>query len=386
MGGSSESESESDGSALRLSWRDDPSDTFSDFAIVVGLEAADCEDRGGKIGEKTYHVHKAIVAVGIRRSKYFERLFKNGGYQENSSNSVHFRRKQWEAEAFPWMLDYQYNQQHSFEFTIRNSVPLFSFADYFDIPRLRKDARAFWKRNLCPANCHIYYDKAKLCGNNSALNAVEWMCIRRSREVIQNSSLFRSTTPDFWLPVFQNLAKVSCRDGGTLNGICTELIEALVAEKAPEDFEVETFRSLTDASCIPALGSVNTAFTLLQLDNHFLADSEAPFRPGELSCLQRRCLEALKSALSNEASLKSRAASQSEILERLRTANPRLVEIFLMDVIEIERSQNAELPSRVTDLTKSLKSKEAEIVQLKVAIKSKEAQIAALTVHLNAMG
>ena len=66
-----------DGYELTLTWRGDPSETHSDYTIVVvanGLNTA-----------TTYHVHKSVLCFGPRHSRYFAKIMLNNPKGGNSA-------------------------------------------------------------------------------------------------------------------------------------------------------------------------------------------------------------------------------------------------------------------------------------------------------------
>ena len=74
----------------KLLWRQDPEESLSDWTIELSYETTGDESGGASTDTKTdtYHVHKAILASGPRKSEYFARLFKDGGrFAESSSNT-----------------------------------------------------------------------------------------------------------------------------------------------------------------------------------------------------------------------------------------------------------------------------------------------------------
>ena len=67
-----------------LTWRGDPSDTFSDLTIQVDANS-DLFEEGTHLA--TYHVHKSVVCAGKYRSKYLEKLIRNRSMPCTRDNS-----------------------------------------------------------------------------------------------------------------------------------------------------------------------------------------------------------------------------------------------------------------------------------------------------------
>jgi hypothetical protein len=278
---------------------------------------------------------------------YFERLFKGGEFRESSSGIARIDlESSLKAGAFPLLLDYQYKPWQKFEFTAENSLLLYELAEYFDIPQLRKDAVDFWEVDVDPRNCHVYYDRASRCGNDSVLQRVRHVCVDYILDVCENRELFQSTPPDFWLAVLRQLeAWQYCPARQELIG--NALAGALLQENEPEYFSAELFLALTDASFVPEVTDVGTALALLRCEIRVLGDNLAAAPTSEsLSCLQLRCMETLKRSLAGEPDVDKRAEFQREVLGRLRSAHPRLAEAFLTEALELERAKVKELSRR----------------------------------------
>ena len=83
---------------VTLSWRGDPLQTFSDWTIIVATSEFD---------SKTYHVHKSILSVGPRSSRYFSKLFLEGSQRHNKAqSSTRIELDEQDADAFPLFLDF----------------------------------------------------------------------------------------------------------------------------------------------------------------------------------------------------------------------------------------------------------------------------------------
>jgi len=59
-----------------LTWRGDPSETHSDWSIVVVTN---------ELQSSTYHVHKSVMCFGPRQSKFFARIMLNNGLKKKAS-------------------------------------------------------------------------------------------------------------------------------------------------------------------------------------------------------------------------------------------------------------------------------------------------------------
>ena len=116
----------------------------------------------------TYNVHRCIMAAGGRKSGYFARLFKNSWTESKSRKSV-LRVDRLAAKFFPAMLDYIYYSQivdsHDEEeeeeedlkvddktnritLSPENVTALWWLAQYFEVPKLAREAKRFWQHDL----------------------------------------------------------------------------------------------------------------------------------------------------------------------------------------------------------------------------------------------
>jgi hypothetical protein len=132
-------------------WRLDPVESFSDWVLEVLCEEDDILS--------TYHVHKAILAAGIRKSSYFVTLFQTKqNFKEKALCKCRFNLNDTAAEAFPAMLDYMYDAK--LNFTIENAVALLHLADYFGIPSLTNAVAKFSSEIMAWDTAHVFLSEA----------------------------------------------------------------------------------------------------------------------------------------------------------------------------------------------------------------------------------
>mmetsp|Transcript_30999 Transcript_30999/g.56209 ORF Transcript_30999/g.56209 Transcript_30999/m.56209 type:complete len:540 (+) Transcript_30999:89-1708(+) len=89
-----------------------------------------------------YHVHKAILSVGPRRSEYFATLFKQSHLSEFATNPSHINLEDSAATSFPTILDYIYNDK-KIKFNSKNATAIRHLAHYFGIRSLWKCASTY---------------------------------------------------------------------------------------------------------------------------------------------------------------------------------------------------------------------------------------------------
>lgn len=135
----------------RLDWRMDPAQSHSDWTIKITHEGETLCD--------IYHVHKCVIAVGAKRSEYFATLFGSQlPLRETANNTSNIELHKVAATAFPVLLDFMYSCKDKLQITTENSTALYYLAQYFQIKRLRWEARQFWQIDLSLENAGVYYE------------------------------------------------------------------------------------------------------------------------------------------------------------------------------------------------------------------------------------
>jgi BTB/POZ domain len=326
-----------------LSWRQEPDDSLSDHTIVVHRTAE------GSVACDTYHVHKVVLAVGCRKSRYFERLLKsNAHFQEARSHTSHIALHPLAADMFPALLDYMYFQAFPLSLNTYSATPLHFLSDYFDVRNLRRDIEVFCQFDLSPTNCHIYYTHAAMLNNVTVQAAIVQLCVQESEKVSRNHDMFRVAPVEFWIKVLEIKAS---REGGSSgsssssNSNSSLLVESLLRIKADsddrEDITPDQFAALTDPARLPQIESATCALAILTWDKHlasgFEAKANGPLDNGvrPLSKLQRRCVEALGRVLVAEVPAALQPQWHSFIFASIRDCGGHLHHALVSSVVEM---------------------------------------------------
>mmetsp|Transcript_43859 Transcript_43859/g.92246 ORF Transcript_43859/g.92246 Transcript_43859/m.92246 type:complete len:531 (+) Transcript_43859:158-1750(+) len=120
-----------------------PSSTTASMSRNVGRDKLTHKNRAeSKPLIQQYHVHKAILSVGPRRSDYFATLFKQSHLSECATSTSHISLEDSAATAFPAILDYIYNDK-KIKFSTKNATAIRHMAHYFGIRSLWKCASAY---------------------------------------------------------------------------------------------------------------------------------------------------------------------------------------------------------------------------------------------------
>ena len=148
-----------------LSWRDDPDESLSDWRITVKVMGDDAD-------AKVYHVHKAIIAAGPRKSDYFLRQCRGGGASRLAEAARCESKLDLEAtaaEAIPDFLDYVYSGE--LNATKENACSLFHLANYLGNPALHASAMKYLDANLSYNTAPMFLAHAHLFSLDKLVDA-----------------------------------------------------------------------------------------------------------------------------------------------------------------------------------------------------------------------
>ncbi|KAL7490996.1 hypothetical protein ACHAWT_000484 [Skeletonema menzelii] len=142
----------SEDSKALLFWRDEENDKcFSDWKIKVEAHKSDdgkddCSEESAAI----YNVHRFAIALGPKKSGYFEALLQSDCYRENSDCVSTVKLPEKVAKQFPDFLDYLYAQplESNFVINFENWESMKYLADYFLVPRLTEAVAEFIEEDM----------------------------------------------------------------------------------------------------------------------------------------------------------------------------------------------------------------------------------------------
>jgi len=165
------------------SYRLDPEESLSDWTVEIVVDGTT---------HSTYHVHKQNLAVGPRRSEYFVKIFSGGGrFAESRDNKSRIELEELNAKYFPELLDYAY--EGKLQLKTENSTALDSMAKYFDMRRLRWEAKQFWQKDIQQATtCGTYYEHARMLKDDKILNVAVATCSENIMNIDTSSLLVHS--------------------------------------------------------------------------------------------------------------------------------------------------------------------------------------------------
>jgi len=156
----------------KFTWKRDPSESLSDWTIVVKTKGVD----ESEITTNTYHIHKHVVGAGPRGSRYFLKIFQTESTQEESPkdepSTTRIELFQSAAIAFPEMLDFIYDfDPEEVRARTDTAVALRHLANHFEIPTLFESVNKFIEEDMDRKNIHEYLKEAKKYEDDIIINA-----------------------------------------------------------------------------------------------------------------------------------------------------------------------------------------------------------------------
>ena len=154
-----------------------------------------------------YHVHKAIISVGPRRSEYFATLFKQSHLSEFATNTSHIQLEASSADSFPSLLDYIYTEK-KIKFTTKNATAIRHLASYFRMRPLWKQASAFIRDDFSLETAATYLSEAILYSDEKLEQASIDILAERIEEI--NRRTLNKLSPSSFERIFTS-PKLKCR-------------------------------------------------------------------------------------------------------------------------------------------------------------------------------
>jgi len=267
-------------------WRSEPAKSYSDWKIVARVEKgegttpsgsasetdrSDSSDSEGEDirvgGEKgsapgkaeEYHVHRVNLAMGPRKSNYFDKLFQQEGFSESKTGTTELLLPEFAFDAFERFLDYMYGAKpHCVD--RESAIPLLYLSDRFDAPQLADDVIAFMETDLGVAPSPLYQSDDRefkfvfYCRQSRTVFGSDRVYDLLRRKVLgiycahsraDYSSVLTETDLDFWMKllamghirrVFKSVASVQvCKHYGA--AISVEQLKILLDAVAYSDFK-----------------------------------------------------------------------------------------------------------------------------------------------------
>ena len=375
----------------RLDWRMDPSESLSDWEIIIEIindddgnaddNDQDTSTTSSSSSSKTYHVHRNVLAVGARRSDYFARLFQqttsgSGNFLESKSNKSIIRLHQIAASAFPILLDYMYYPERKLQIVENNATSLHYLGEYFAMRLLRYDAKQFYMKSINLRNCYTYYEHALLLHDEKVKHAVAklLLCSENIGKLTKESKILTLPDPYLWIEVLTNTDKSNVEDN-----LHTSIIISEFCKLNQNSITKDEFKQLTTEELLPNV-HVDAALIFIEVENaiakratesngdcegneivavnvhqshlHEDNDNDSSGDNGnDLSNLQRRCVKSLTYDWRN-------LKFDKNVMKFLKKQNPELlVELYqgaienAQEQIETLHQNQQQLENNLTTLT-----------------------------------
>ena len=324
------------------SWRLDPEESLSDWTVEIVLP------NNGKM-HATYHVHKQNLAVGPRKSEYFAKLFSQGGrFAENKESTSRIPMDELAAQSFPIVLDYLYSEGDKLPLSTNNATALHSMAKYFDMRRLKWEAKQFWQKDIERAdNCAIYYEHASILNNDKILDAALKVCSERILSITKTSRLIQVLDPEVWLRILQDMKDHQGRQTPFEFEEMARHASILIAEFFQQNpgLEADKFQQLTDENLLPHI-HVEAAIPLLDAERVIMA---AALDESRLSNFQDRCIAAI---IQDWDSMDLQ--SQGRAMELAKKQSPTVLVEILSGTLSAAKKNKVKLKNELQTKTKEL--------------------------------
>ena len=250
-----------------LNWRLDSYAMLSDYTIVVrralpgpnapdfevdyaNFDAIDFAVDAGTPKSDTYYVHKAMIAVGSRRSELLGRRIREAegsSLPDGHSSDVNVHESvmlESAADAMGIVLDFCYYPDKALEINIHNAVPLVYLGRRYKIRALIEQSEEFVFSHLESANAiHFLLD--------SYLYQLDDILSRAIDVTAANLGETRDFTPIYQLPpeLFRRI--ILSKDLNCDSELLSLIVYSYCGEHHAEDIDVEYLRELTKVRLMP---------------------------------------------------------------------------------------------------------------------------------------
>ena len=132
--------------------------SFSDWKIRIKIQnKVDEYSSDNSCVDRTYNVHRNILAIGERRSGYFANLLHYGIDDGNSCSDIELSSRA--ATYFPDLLDFLYSST-AFVITTRNAIALLFLSQAFQVVSLETKVETFLHEDIKLSNFGYYMSDA----------------------------------------------------------------------------------------------------------------------------------------------------------------------------------------------------------------------------------
>lgn len=293
-------------------WRGDPAETFSDWTIeIVSKSVAGTTEEGEddkkevpkeeganfvKEDVQTYHVHRAILAYGPRKSEYFVKLYRNSGnFWEFKTRTSRIEMEPLAAKAFPRLLDYLYKYSDKLDVDIETATALNFMGEYFEMMTLCSQSEAFCQSHICFENVVIFYEHSLIFHNETVLGIVLKYLASNITNLCPDSPILHQLRAEHLNGIFD----LADSEKPHISDHLSKLLASFGAFGA-QTLDVDVFRDISNEGKMPSVAA-RVALQLCELEDTILQDASGTVSSGapesdykeaqvlDLSSLQKRC-------------------------------------------------------------------------------------------------
>jgi len=269
-----------------LTWRLDPSQSLSDWTIVV-------KSREDSEAVDTYHVHKNILAVGPRKSEYFVNVFRmvaaasaRATPGEPVPTATEVELGQAAAKCFPNFLDFLYSTEGALDISTATATGLRHLAQFFGVRVLHKKVMDFIQKDLSLATSTTYYRDVCALRDEKLLLTIAKFCSRNVMKIEPNFPLVEAMD-SFFLAKVMSSPHVNSKE----KKYHCSLLLAEYCQKNKELLDDKQLLMLTDEKVLPLVHH-SAALTLLEMEADLVVATTLSSLL-EMTSLQKRCVREL---------------------------------------------------------------------------------------------
>ena len=190
--------------------------SFSDWKIRIKIqnnkskkEEGDEYSPDNSCVDRTYNVHRNILAIGERRSGYFANLLHYGIDDGNSCSDIELSSRA--ATYFPDLLDFLYSST-AFDITTRNAVALLFLSQAFQVVSLETKVEKFLQEDIKLSNFGYYMSDALYFSDETIAFKVLDTCEKEALLLLNSPNIPLSSMLN--VPILSSVLKVEekCKD------------------------------------------------------------------------------------------------------------------------------------------------------------------------------
>lgn len=173
-----------------LSWRMDPEKSYSDMDIRVKYLNHE--------GSQVYHVHKHIVAVGPKSSKFLAQHLNSSEITAGEKICIVIELDYEGSSVVPQVLDSMYPRDIELEISSENSVALHYVSRAFGISTLSKNIMKFIDQDIALENIVDYIIDGGYYRDHMTIATAGRLCAQKIMSIDIESQLLTELEPDFF--------------------------------------------------------------------------------------------------------------------------------------------------------------------------------------------